>query len=520
MLDLCIYGGTAAGVIAAVTAARLKRSVLLIEPGRHLGGMSSGGLGFTDSGNKAAIGGLSREFYRRVGKHYGKDEQWTFEPHVAEQIYRDWIREAGVKFLFEHRLAEVEKTSGRIGRILLERVPADAANAPGDELLEHVPVEASSYIDATYEGDLMAGAKVSFTVGREAVSQYGESLDGIRAVTPKHQFLVPVDPYLKEGNAGSGLLPLIQEGDGGTPGATDARVQAYNFRLCLTRRPDNRIPIKPPDGYDQKIYEILGRHLDGMSAAGKPINVNHVLKIDLMPEGKTDINNNGAVSTDFIGRSWTYPNASFARRRKIWHDHFHYTQGLLHFLATDSRVPAALRKEIAAWGLCNDEFTDTGGWPHQMYIREARRMVGPYVITQAICEHKEQVNDAIGLASYNMDSHNCQRVVQHGVVRNEGDVQVAPSGPYPISYRAITPKGAECENLLVPVCLSATHIAYGSVRMEPVFMLLGESAAIAAALALETRASIQDVDYGKLRQRLLEAGQVLEWHGKAKQPTR
>ena len=235
--------------------------------------------------------------------------------------------------------------------------------------------------------------------------------------------------------------------------AGDQRVPAYNFRLCLTRRPENRIPIGPPDGYDPRTYEILGRHLEGLTDSGKRVSINHVLKIDLMPEGKTDINNNGAVSTDFIGESWAYPNAGYDQRRKIWHSHLRYTQGLLHFLMTDQRVPADLRKEIGAWGLCKDEFIDTGGWPHQLYIREARRMVGSYVITQAVCEHKQRVDDSVGLASYNMDSHNCQRVVQHGVVHNEGDVQVAPSGPYPISYRAITPKASDCENPLVPVCL-------------------------------------------------------------------
>jgi hypothetical protein len=515
-LDICIYGGTAAGVSAAVAAAKLGRSVLLVEPGRHLGGMSSGGLGFTDSGNKAAIGGLSREFYRRVGRHYGKDEQWTFEPHVAEQIYREWVAEAGVKVLFEHRLAEVDKEGARIQRLLLEHVPADPANAPGETLVEHVPVEAMAFIDATYEGDLMAGAKVAFTVGRESVDKYGESLNGIRAATPKHQFLVPIDPYVKPGDASSGVLPLIQNGNGGQPGAGDARVQAYNFRLCLTRRPENRIPIGPPDGYTPGVYEILGRHVEGLTSSGKRISINNVLKIDLMPEGKTDINNNGAVSTDFIGESWAYPNAGYDQRRKIWHAHLRYTQGLLHFLTTDRRVPAELRTEIGAWGLCKDEFIDTGGWPHQLYIREARRIIGPYVITQAVCEHKEQVDDSIGLASYNMDSHNCQRVAQHGVVRNEGDVQVAPSGPYPISYRAITPKSGECQNLLVPVCLSATHIAYGSVRMEPVFMLLGESAAHAVSLALEKNTSVQDIDVKVLQARLLDAGQVLAWRGKQK----
>lgn len=514
--DICIYGGTSAGVIAAVAAARQKRSVVLVEPTRHLGGMSSGGLGQTDSGNKAAIGGLSREFYRAVGRHYGKDEAWAFEPHVAEQIFRQWVSEAGVKVLFEHRLAEVDKDGGRIQRIMLERMPADPANAPGssEDLREHVPVEASMYIDASYEGDLLAQARVSYTVGRESSAQYGESLNGVRALTPKHQFLVPVDPYLKREDPSSGLLPLIQAGDGGAPGGADKRVQAYNLRLCLTRHAANRLPMTPPAGYDSRQFELLGRYLEALRDAKTHMSLATFLNINPVPNGKTDVNNNGAVSTDFLGQSDAYPEAGYDARRKIWHAHLHYTQGLLHFLATDRRVPAEVRGEMNSWGLCRDEFADTDGWPNQLYIREARRMVSPYVITQAVCEHKQTCDDSIGLASYNMDSHNCQRVVQHGVARNEGDVQVAPSGPYPISYRAIVPDAKDCGNLLVPVCLSASHIAYGSVRMEPVFMLLGQAAALAGCLALDHKSSVQDVKVDVLRQRLLEAGQVLEWKGK------
>ncbi|HEY8746650.1 MAG TPA: FAD-dependent oxidoreductase [Tepidisphaeraceae bacterium] len=514
--DLCIYGATAAGVVAAITAARLKRSVILIEPSRHLGGMTTGGLGFTDSGNKAAIGGISRDFYRQIGKHYGKDEQWTFEPHVAEQILQQWIADAGVKVLFEHRLAEVDKEAGRIRRLMLEHIPADPSNAPGrsENLKEHVQVDAAMFIDTTYEGDLMAAAKVSYTIGREAVAKYIESLNGIRPVTPKHQFLVPVDPYLKPGDPSSGLLPLIQSGDGGKPEDGDSRVQAYNFRLCLSRNPQNRTLIGSPEGYDPKTFEILGRHLENLRAANKPINLGMLLKIDHMPNDKTDINNNGAVSTDYLGESWKYPEGTYDARRQIWLKHLTYTHGLLHFLATDPRVPEEVRKDRNQWGFCKDEFTDTGGWPHQMYIREARRMVGDYVITQAVCRHEQQVDGSIGLASYNMDSHNCQRIVQNGFVRNEGDVQVAPSGPYPVSYRAIIPKRQECENLLVPVCLSASHIAYGSVRMEPVFMLIAQSTAIAADIALTQKTPVQDVNIPALQQRLLEAGQVLKWEPK------
>jgi len=515
-LDICIYGGTAAGVIAAIAAARQKRSVLLVEPGRHLGGMSSGGLGFTDFGNKAAVGGLSCEFYRRLGKHYGKDEAWLFEPHVAEKILRDWIGEtAGLEVLFEHRLAEMDKQGGRIERLLLERVPADPSNAPGSssDVREHVPVEAAMFIDASYEGDLMAMAKVSSTIGREPVARYGESLNGIRANTPKHQFIVDVDPYVKLGDAASGLLPLIQSGDGGQPGDGDSRVQAYNFRLCFTRRAENRIPIQPPPNYDARGFELLARYIQALVDAKKHPTLGMLMKPDLIPGDKTDINNNGAISTDFIGESWAYPHAGYDARRKIWLAHLEYSHALIHFLSTDLRVPENVRKEMSAWGFCKDEFTDTGGWPHQLYIREARRMASDYVVTQSVCEHNTSADDSIGLASYNMDSHNCQRVVQKGVVRNEGDVQAPPAGPYPISYRAITPRRQECENLLVPVCLSATHIAYGSIRMEPVFMVLGQSAALAACLALGRKSSVQDVNTDALRQQLLDAGQVLTWQG-------
>jgi len=521
--EICIYGGTCAGVIAAVTAAKSGRSVLLIEQGRHLGGMTTGGLGFTDIGNKLAIGGTSREFYRRLGKIYGKEEAWTFEPHVAEKLFHDLIAEANaggekIRVLLNHRIVEAEVKDGRLTRVMLEKVRAGPRNEPGhpDHIEEHIPVEAAMFIDCGYEGDLMAAAKVSYTVGREASNQYDEPLNGIRPDTPKHQFLVPVDPYKKPGDASSGLLPLIGEGDGGTPGAGDKRVQTYNFRLCLSKDKANQIPIGPPEGYDAARFEILGRYLVALAEAKKPISLGMFMKIDLMPNGKTDINNNGAVSTDFIGHNWSYPDGDYATRARIWNEHLIYTQAFLHFLATDQRVPAKVRSDMAAWGLCKDEFQDTGGWPHQMYVREARRMIGRYVVTQHDCEHKTSIDDSIGLAAYNMDSHNCQRVVQHGVARNEGDVQVAPAAPYSISYRAITPKTEECRNLLVPVCLSASHIAYGSIRMEPVFMLLGQSAGVAAQMAVEKRSSVQEIDVKALQTRLLEQGQILKWTAPAK----
>jgi ribulose 1,5-bisphosphate synthetase/thiazole synthase len=511
--DICVYGGTSAGVVAAVAASNAGKAVILIEPTRHLGGMSSGGLGQTDFGNKQVIGGLSREFYRKVGKFYGQAEGWQFHPHHAEQVFREWAAEKKIPVIYEHRLSGVEKTGRRIVRIILENAPPEASGAPAAAAVAGEPliVEAAMFIDATYEGDLMARAKVTYTVGREAVREYGESLNGIRAQTPKHQFLVRVDPYMKPGDPSSGLLPFIQEGDGGTPGDGDRRAQTYNFRLCLTRDPANRLAIKPPADYDAKQYELLARYLEALVAAGKTPALNELLSIIILPGGKTDINNNGAVSTDFIGRNYKYPEGDYATRSLIWKEHLKYTQGLLYFLATSERVPASVRQEMQAWGLCKDEFIDTAGWPNQIYVREARRLIGRYVITQADCEHSRVADDSIGMGAYNMDSHNYQRIVKNGAAENEGDVQVGPRGPYPISYRAITPKPEECENLLVPVCLSATHIAYGSIRMEPVFMVLGESAAMAACQSLEESKSVQEIDFPKLRKRLLDAGQVLRY---------
>jgi hypothetical protein len=474
--------------------------------------MSSGGLGQTDFGNKQVIGGLSRQFYKRVGKFYGQ-EGWQFQPHHAEQVFEEWVKDHKVRVVREQRLKQVRKEGTRIVAIVLEKAATDETNAQVAAAQgEGIEVEARVFIDATYEGDLMARAGVSYTVGRESAAQYGEPLNGIRAKTPLHQFLAKVDPYVKPGDPGSGLIPLIQSGDGGTGGDGDKRVQTYNFRLCLTKDPKNKMPITPPPGYEEKTYEALARHFEACAAVGKKLSMNNLLKIDMVPGGKTDINNNGAVSTDYIGMNWEYPEGDWATRGKIWREHLNYTKGLFYFLANNPRVPAEFRKEVGAWGLCKDEFVDTGGWPHQMYVREARRMVGEYVITQADCEHKRPAaEDSVGMGAYNMDSHNCRRIVKDGTVENEGDVQVRPSGPYPVSYRAITPKRGECENLLVPICLSATHIAYGSIRMEPVFMVLGESSALAACAAIEEGKGVQEIDGARLRKKLLDAGQVLEF---------
>jgi hypothetical protein len=493
--DICVFGGTSGGVAAAASAARLGQRVALTEFGNHLGGMTSGGLSQTDIGNKAAIGGISREFYRRMGAHYGTNEVWKLEPGVAEALFRQMLDEAKVPVFFGERLASVKTAGGRIQEIAMEN---------GDVF------RAKMFIDASYEGDLMAKAGVSYFVGRESNAAYHETLDGIRAQTPKHQFIVPVDPYVRAGDAASGLLPGI-ESSPGTPGDGDKTVQAYNFRLCLTQNPTNKIEILPPENYDPRQYELLARYLEALQAAGKKTRLGDLMHIQPMPNGKTDINNNGGFSTDFIGANYDYPDASYARRAQIWKAHEDYTRGFLHFLATSPRVPASIRAEMRSWGLCKDEFQDTGGWPFQLYIREARRMISDYVMTENNCRYSLALPDSIGLAAYTMDSHNCRRIVRDGRVENEGDVQVGGFPPYQISYRAIVPKAAECKNLFVPVCLSSTHIAYGSIRMEPVFMVLGQSAAAAACLALERNVDAQNVPYAELRQRLLEEKQVLEW---------
>lgn len=495
-VDVCIFGGTSAGVIAAVQTAAMGRSVVLLEPGVYVGGLSSGGLGFTDMGNKAAIGGRSRDFYRKLGKHYGKDEAWTFAPSVAEREFLALLAEARVVVKFQQRLQGLSKVGARITELRTEA---------GDVF------RARMFIDATYEGDLMARAGVAYHVGREANATYRETLNGVRGTTPKHQFIVPVDPYVRPGEPTSGLLPFVQAVELGGEGEGDRCVQAYNLRLCLTNNPANQMPIAAPAGYDPAKYELLGRYFDVLATAKKTIGLGQLIKIDLVTPDKTDINNNGAFSTDFIGESYTWPEASYAEREKIYRAHVDYVNGFLFYLATSPRAPEKVRTDMARWGLCRDEFVGSGGWPHQLYVREARRMIAGYVMTEKNCRRVEVVSDAVGLAAYNMDSHNCRRLVRDGHVENEGDVQVPPMSPYPISYRAIVPRAAECENLLVPVCLSASHIAYGSIRMEPVFMILGQSAATAAVQAIDEDVAVQQIDYAKLRARLLADGQLLEW---------
>jgi hypothetical protein len=521
-VDICVYGGTSAGVIAAYSAKRLGHSALLIEPGGQVGGMTTGGLGETDIGNKVAITGIAREFYKKVGAHYGQPESWTFEPHIAAAVFREYIDAASLLVWYRYRLSRVEKKATTITAIILEprsteRAPRTAhepaSRTAAGSTVERITVHARVFIDCSYEGDLLAAAGVTYVTGRESNSEFGETYDGYQ-LRDKHQFPDSVDPYRKPGDPSSGLLwgissaapsapgaiPGVASAAPGTTttGAADNRIQAYNFRLCLTDSAANRLPINQPEHYQPDHYELLLRLI-----AKKPdAPLEAYLNINRMPNHKTDINNNGPFSTDMIGMNYDYPNASYAEREEIWQAHTDYTKGLLYFLGHDPRVPRHLRNEMLQWGYPKDEFVATQHWTPQLYIREARRMRGEYVMTQANCQGTATVKDGIGLAAYTMDSHNCERLVVNGMTRNEGDVQIGGFGPYPVSYRCITPKASECTNLLVPVCLSATHIAYGSIRMEPVFMVLGEAAALAAHLAIIDNLIVQQVDVQKLQAKL------------------
>ncbi len=500
-VDVCVYGGTSAGVMAAYTARKAGKSVILVEPGQHLGGLSAGGLGNTDIGNKRAIRGLARDFYRRIGRHYGKPEQWTFEPHVAEAVFEQYIREANVPVLRGYRISRYPYMYDLDERRLVQIEICPARPAYLADTLPRA-VTAKQFIDCSYEGDLLRSTPVSYTVGREANSVYGETWNGVHLLD-KHQFPDGIDPYRVPGKPESGLLWGISPDTLPPTGAGDRHVQAYNFRLCLTDNPANRLAISRPVGYDSTKYELLLRQIEKKIPAELTWNLMHIVP---MPNRKTDINNCGGFSTDIIGMADDYAEADYDRRLTIVQAHENYTKGLLYFIGHDARIPRHLREEMLRWGYPKDEYTDNEHFTPQLYIREARRLIGEYVMTQANCQGRVTVADSIGLAAYTMDSHNCQRIVirKNGrmMVKNEGDVQVGGFGPYPISYRALVPKRGECQNLLVPVCLSASHIAYGSIRMEPVFMGLAQAAALAACQAIDQGLAVQDVDVTRFQRQL------------------
>lgn len=490
--DICIYGGTSSGVIAAYTAKMLGKNVLLIEPGKHLGGMTSGGLGYTDIGNKSAITGLARDFYRKIGQHYGKFEQWIFEPHVAEEVFNSYIQQAQVAVMYQTRLLDVNKD-------VLNRISSISLEVLSDSAKGRVSVRASMFIDCSYEGDLMAKAGVAYKVGRESNEEYGETINGVQLMDG-HQFPDGIDPYKIPGKPKSGLVWGISPDTLRAKGTGDKKVQAYNYRICLTSDKENQIAITQPANYDPARYELLLRLINACPQKRK---LNDYFIISRMPNNKTDINNRGGFSSDMIGMNFSYPEASYADRDSIIKMHEDYTRGLLYFIGHDERVPKPLRDEMQMWGYPMDEYRDNDHWSHQLYIRESRRMVGAYVMTQHNCQGTRKVHDGVGMAAYTMDSHNCQRIVVNGQVKNEGNVEVGGFGPYPISYRSIVPQQEHCTNLLVPVCLSASHIAYGSIRMEPVFMVLGQSAATAAVMAIDHQLHVQDVNVKELQHALL-----------------
>ncbi len=521
--DVIIYGGTAAAVVAAVQVKAMGKSVIIVSPDKHLGGMSSGGLGFTDTGNKTVIGGLARDFYHRLYLHYNGDKawrwekksaygnvgqatvaldstyktMWIFEPHAAEEVFEQYVSE---NKLMVHRDVWLDRNKGGVtvknGKITAIRT------LNGDQYKGKI------FMDATYEGDLMAAAGVSYTVGREGNDVYGEQWNGVQTgvFQHRHYFMQPVDPYKIPGNPASGLLPEINDEPPGIKGAGDKKLQAYCFRLCMSNHPDNRVPFPKPEGYDRSRYELLARAF----AAGWGDVKEVFSKFDTIPNRKTDTNNHGPMSSDYIGGNYDYPEASYERRKEIIKAHELYQQGYLYFLANDTAVPAAVRKEMANFGLAKDEFTDNGNWPHQLYIREARRMIGDFIMKEADALGKTNIARPIGMGSYALDAHNAQRyVTPEGFVQNEGDIGVKPVRPYSIDYGTILPKEKECSNLIVPVAVSSSHIAYGSIRMEPVFMILGQSAAIAAVMSIEQHTSPQSLSYQDLEKELLKAGQIL-----------
>ncbi|MCZ2479478.1 FAD-dependent oxidoreductase [Aquirufa nivalisilvae] len=520
--DVIVYGGNASAIIAAVQVKKMGHSVIVVSPDKHLGGLTSGGLGFSDTGNKEVIGGLSREFYQRIYQHYQKEENWLwekksqfgnkgqgtvamdganktmwiFEPHAAEQVMEDLVKEYQIQVLREEFL-DRSRQGIRLKDAKIQEITT----------LSKKRFVGKMFIDASYEGDLMALAGVKYHVGREANSVYGEKWNGVQVGVFQHghYFKSKISPYKVANDPSSGLLPEVSTEKPGPNGSGDHKIQAYCFRMCLSNHPDNRIAFPKPEGYNPDRYTLYARVFE--SGWRETFD-----KFDAIPNRKTDTNNHGPFSTDFIGKNYDYPEATYARRKAIIKEHELYQKGLMYFLQNDPRVPSEVQERMKTWGLAKDEFKDNGGWPHQLYVREARRMLGKYVMKEADALGKTMIEEPIGMGSYSLDSHNAQRfVTADGYVQNEGDIGVHPDKPYSISYGSIVPKEQECQNLLVPVCLSSSHIAYGSIRMEPVFMILGQSAATAAVLAIQQKTSTQQVPYSLLKERLLKDGQVVSY---------
>jgi len=518
--EVIIYGGTSAAVIAAVQLAKMEREVILVSPDLHMGGMTASGLGWTDTGNKEVIGGLARNFYHRLYLHYQQDSawrwqrkedygntgqgnvaidgefrtMWIFEPHAAERVFDQMLEEYRIRV---YRDEWLDREAG---------VVSEAGTIRSIRTLSGKLFRGDVFIDATYEGDLMAAAGIEYHVGREGCETYGEEWNGVQTGVfhHGHHFRTKISPYRIPGDPESGLLPRISAEDPGDKCSGDHRIQAYCFRMCLTDHPENRVDITRPGAYDSTRYELLVRVFESGWRE-------FFAKFDPIPNHKTDVNNHGPFSFDNIGMNYSYPEATYDERRRIIREHGNYQKGLLYFVKTDPRIPEEVRRELNRWGYARDEFTDNDHWPHQIYVREARRMIGAFVMTENEVLGRVPVVQSAGMGSYTMDSHNTQRyVTPGGFVQNEGDIGVHPRTPYQIDARSLLPKREQCRNLIVPVCLSSSHIAYGSIRMEPVFMILGQSAATMAGMAVEQGKDIHDIPYGSLRERLIADGQVLQ----------
>ncbi|WP_257666472.1 FAD-dependent oxidoreductase [Parapedobacter tibetensis] len=519
--DICVYGATASGVMAAIQAARMDKSVLLISDTDHVGGVATSGLTATDINRNTLIGGIAREFYQHIYAYYERPEawrnqdresffvsslkrtftgkndslsmQWVYESHVAEEIMKEMLEKAGVTVVYNERLdleKGVEKEGQQIARIRTEQGSSYAAKR---------------FIDASYEGDLMKLANISYVIGREANSTYGEFHNGIVLNEVIGNGEQSVDPYIIKGDSSSGLLPFVDAQLWGSEGEADKRTQAFCYRMTLTNDPENRVPIEKPAGYNPLWHEVLARFLE----LNPDKQLQQIITLTPMPNKKTDTNH-----LDFFGASFDYPEGDYATREEIAQRHRDYALGMLWFLGNDERVPEHIRTEMAAWGLPKDEFADNDHFPYQLYVRESRRMIGEYIMTEHNCllANRVAASDPVAVGTYMLDCHIVSRVVDaEGKLRNEGSVygRGLRTGPYQISYQSITPKAEECENLLVPICLSASHIAFSSIRMEPVYMVLGQSAGTAAALSLDEQCTVQELDYGKLRAKLLQDGQII-----------
>ncbi|MCA9735749.1 MAG: FAD-dependent oxidoreductase [Deferribacteres bacterium] len=486
-VDICVYGGTASGVIAAYAAKKMGKSVLLVEPGKHLGGMVSGGLGRMDIPAKWAVSGLARDFFRRVGQHYGVFEKWVFEPHVAEKVFRNYVTEARIQVLYDFRIFKANMDETRLEHIELENTtePFDVA---------HKIVNAEVFIDCSYEGDLMAKAGITYTFGRESNEKYTETFNGVQ-FSERNQFPKGVDPYIVAGDSSSGLLWGIDNDVLQENGSEDTHLQAYGYRICLTDDPNNLLPVSRPENYDSNRYELLVRYWQK-----RPIHrLDEGFSWGILPNRKTDINSRGPFSLNVIGQNKNYTEVDYFERAELEKLHKAYTQGLLYFYGHDVRVPEKIREEMKKWGYPKDEYVEDQHWSPQLYIRESRRMLGEYVATESNCRDEARVPDGIALAAYTIDSHHCRRIVVDGMIKNEGEVHFEEVKPWPISYRTITPRHEEAQNVLVPVCLSASHVAFGSIRIEPVFMALGQAAGIAAAIAIDDTLAVQTIDYQKIQ---------------------